>query len=276
MRECISSLISQNPDINHSLYDDADCREFIQLNFDEAVVQAYDTLIPTAFKADLWRYCILHQYGGIYLDIKFKPTAGFQFSTLFSPSPIPQLPMLTLERKAPDWIPGLWDPDTFGIYNGFMITPPRNPIMLECITRIVHHTQNRILYPRPSTAKYMTSALYITGPGLLAEVLHDSKRGAEAQSAQPIGPSYDSLMALPEVRMYYGARMKPYASHEVPYISTKKGEDPHHHEGIILEMYDEYRQDLERDAHHSQRIAHYTVLWNQGKVYRTPEADAVT
>ena len=33
------------------------------------VRQAYDSLIPGAFKADLFRYCVLLIYGGVYADV---------------------------------------------------------------------------------------------------------------------------------------------------------------------------------------------------------------
>lgn len=50
-------------------FDDQMCRVFIKNNYDSKVLMAYDTLIPTAYKADLWRFCILYKYGGIYSDL---------------------------------------------------------------------------------------------------------------------------------------------------------------------------------------------------------------
>ena len=46
-------------------------REFISKYFNKDVLEAYDTLLPGAYKADLWRYCILYKMGGIYMDIKY-------------------------------------------------------------------------------------------------------------------------------------------------------------------------------------------------------------
>jgi hypothetical protein len=71
MRESVELLKSQNPEFTHYLFDDADCREFIAANFDYSVLDAFDRLIPGAYKADLWRYCVLYVRGGIYLDIKY-------------------------------------------------------------------------------------------------------------------------------------------------------------------------------------------------------------
>ena len=71
MKERVNILKLQNPEFNHYLYDDDDCYEFIKNNFSKDVLNAYDSLIPGAYKADLWRLCILYINGGIYLDMKF-------------------------------------------------------------------------------------------------------------------------------------------------------------------------------------------------------------
>ena len=58
-----------NPNYAYFLYDDDDCHAFIKKHFDDRVYNAYCRIIPGAFKADLWRYCILYIYGGVYCDI---------------------------------------------------------------------------------------------------------------------------------------------------------------------------------------------------------------
>ena len=50
-------------------YDDDDCIRLISQNFDPGVLKAYNMLKPTAYKADLFRYCCLYLYGGVYSDI---------------------------------------------------------------------------------------------------------------------------------------------------------------------------------------------------------------
>ena len=44
------------------------CDDFIKNNFDEKTYQAYSMLPINVMKADLWRYCIIYYYGGIYAD----------------------------------------------------------------------------------------------------------------------------------------------------------------------------------------------------------------
>ena len=78
MKQNYEYIKSMNPEFNHYLYDDDDCYEFIKNNFDSNVLYAYVSLIPGAYKADLWRLCILYINGGIYLDMKFKCVNNFK------------------------------------------------------------------------------------------------------------------------------------------------------------------------------------------------------
>ena len=68
---CVQSLIDFNPNFDYYFYNDFDCREFIKNHYNESVLNAYDILYPSAYKADLFRYLIIYKYGGIYLDNKY-------------------------------------------------------------------------------------------------------------------------------------------------------------------------------------------------------------
>ena len=71
-----------NDNINLEYYDDTGARDFIINNYPSEVLWAYDKLIPGAYKADLWRYCVLYINGGIYVDIKFIIDGGWHFSNI--------------------------------------------------------------------------------------------------------------------------------------------------------------------------------------------------
>ncbi len=66
-------------DFKHTLYDDDSLRNFIQIHFDLDVLCAYDKLIPLAYKADLGRFCLLFEYGGIYADLAIYFFQRFYF-----------------------------------------------------------------------------------------------------------------------------------------------------------------------------------------------------
>jgi len=54
---------------DYNFYSDEDARTFLSSHFPPEVREAYDALIPGAYKADLFRYCILLIHGGIYADV---------------------------------------------------------------------------------------------------------------------------------------------------------------------------------------------------------------
>ena len=82
MRRNIDLLKQNNPEFKHYLYDDEMCRNFIKENFNNDTLWAFDKLRPGAYKADLWRYCVLYIHGGIYLDIKFRSLNNFRLIEL--------------------------------------------------------------------------------------------------------------------------------------------------------------------------------------------------
>ena len=142
MKENIERLKSKNPDFEYHLFDDDDCREFIKEHFEEEVLNAYNKLIPGAYKADLWRYCILYINGGVYLDIKYSNVGDFNLITLTDNEYF----VIDIPKSGS------------GVYNAFMICKPGNKILLEAINRIVKNVDNEY---------YGESALYPTGPMLL-------------------------------------------------------------------------------------------------------------
>jgi mannosyltransferase OCH1-like enzyme len=70
MYDAVNTWIDKNPDWEYHFFDKDDRRNFIKENFPKKVLDAYDTLLPGAYKADLWRYCVLYIHGGVYVDIK--------------------------------------------------------------------------------------------------------------------------------------------------------------------------------------------------------------
>jgi mannosyltransferase OCH1-like enzyme len=149
MQESVNKIQRTNPEFTYIFADDDDCYEFIKNNFPPSVSDAYERLIPGAYKADLWRYCVLYIYGGIYLDIKFRPINGFKFINI-----------VDKEHFVLDSPLG-WNNNQYGIYNAFMICKPRNKLLLECIEEIVKNVQNRF---------YGNLPLDPTGPNLLGRI----------------------------------------------------------------------------------------------------------
>ncbi len=153
MQECVDSLKRDNPELQYHLYDDGECRDFIKMHFEPNVLYSYDTLVPGAFKADLWRYCVLYKLGGVYLDIKYECINGFKLISLMDE-----------EHFVKDREEGMSPP---AVYNAFMICRPGNAILLKCIDKIVEHVSIKF---------YGTNALAVTGPIMMMQFFNKEEK----------------------------------------------------------------------------------------------------
>jgi mannosyltransferase OCH1-like enzyme len=155
MAENVKILKNSHPHFEYFLFDDDDCRRFIQTHFNNDVLEAFDTLIPGAYKADLWRYCVLYIHGGIYLDIKYQIVEGFR--------------LIVLTEKE-HFVCDREENGIQGIYNGVMVCKQGNPILLQCIQQIVKNVKDRF---------YGLNYLQPTGPQLLSLFLDPSHKDVD-------------------------------------------------------------------------------------------------
>jgi alpha 1,6-mannosyltransferase len=65
----MKSWVKFSNEFNYYFYSNKMCDKFMRENFDERIYKAYSMLPMGVMKADLWRYCIIYKYGGIYSDI---------------------------------------------------------------------------------------------------------------------------------------------------------------------------------------------------------------
>ena len=149
MKNIVNNITKNNPAFNYHLFDDSDCRNFILHNFDNDVLNAFDTLVPGAYKADLWRYCVLYKKGGVYLDIKYEPLNNFKFINL---------------TEKEHWV---LDMDKNGIYNALMVCKPGNSILLKAINQVVKNVKTKF---------YGISPLEPTGPLMLSKFFTNSEK----------------------------------------------------------------------------------------------------
>jgi len=178
MYNAVAKIRKLNPRFNYKIFDDNDCREFIKNNFKHDVLNAYDNLIPGAYKADLWRYCILYKCGGIYLDIKYEPLNGFRFINL-----------LEKEHLVADL-------DNVCIYNALMVCKAGNEILLKVINRIVENVQTKF---------YGECYLSPTGPRLLSNFVSTNDDIVDLKHSQ-LDSNYKLLSYnnIPILKSYYG------------------------------------------------------------------------
>jgi mannosyltransferase OCH1-like enzyme len=176
-----------NPKFNWHIYDDNDCREFIKNNFHEDVLNAFDNLIPGAYKADLWRYCILYVNGGIYMDIKFRCVNGFKFISLTEKE---HFPTDVIIAEYPN-------EKNKAVYNGFMVSLPKNTKLLNAINKVVQNVKNHF---------YGNSPLDPTGPIMFGKFFnYDEKKKSVTKryvGKQGNGVSIGGIIILDEYLEY--------------------------------------------------------------------------
>jgi mannosyltransferase OCH1-like enzyme len=136
-----------NPHYTYDLFDDRDAGQFIKDNFDKDVYDVFNKLTIGAFKADLFRYCVLYINGGVYADID---TICMNNLDLFLKNDIEFATPIDFNTNH------TWG--KYNLFNAFMASIPRHPILLDCINRVVYNVKNNI---KPS------SSVDLTGPGVL-------------------------------------------------------------------------------------------------------------
>jgi mannosyltransferase OCH1-like enzyme len=213
MKNNITTLKNQHPEFKYHLYDDNMCRDFIQEHFDDDVLYSFDKLKPGAYKADLWRYCVLYIHGGIYLDIKYKCANGFNLIELTDKE------YYVIDR-----------PQTIGgIYQALLVNLPRNKLLYEAIYKIVEYCKN-------NTYTKITP-LCVTGPGLLYELMdYDTYSCLKLKNIGDIITRNDKniLIYYPEYRseqrktqktQYYDMMWRTKNIYNYPVLKSKKTYD---------------------------------------------------
>jgi mannosyltransferase OCH1-like enzyme len=148
MRRAMRSFTKFNSRISAFLYDDKEARQWIykqelKQKLPPNTLRAYSSLRPGAYKADLWRYCVLYVNGGYYADAKMRLLR----------------PLRTFIRKN-DRLVVVRDHLRGDIYNAFMAARPGHPVLRKAIAISIRNILAR---------KYGRGALDITGPSVLGQ-----------------------------------------------------------------------------------------------------------
>ncbi|CAB9500272.1 glycosyltransferase [Seminavis robusta] len=154
----------------HNFYDDATAAKFLEKHFPSQVLEAYNAIQPGAFKADLFRYCVLLIQGGVYadmdvlletnLELAIDPDVGFM-------TPIDE--------------PGIRVKQQSCLWNGFMAVAPGHPFVAKTIEIVVNNIRNRftsvdyddMLCPGPIlSTSHSFDILFTTGPCILGTAMN--------------------------------------------------------------------------------------------------------
>jgi len=126
--------------------------------------EAYSSLRPWAYRADLWRLMVLWAHGGIYIDAKYvfaQPTASWvdQYNDSFA---------LCWDTRDLDKTGKANGPDELRYFNAILAARPRQQSVLEVLRHIINNVKSRFYGNR----KDAHNDLYITGPGALTTAVN--------------------------------------------------------------------------------------------------------
>ncbi|QNJ01761.1 glycosyltransferase family 32 protein [Synechococcus sp. PROS-U-1] len=150
IRHHIEIFKAFHPTCKHILWDNEMARRLITERFENRVIRAYEKLIPSAYKADLARLCILYEFGGIYSDLSI-----LYINTMDH--------LLKGETKTfmfrLDWNPG-------SVHNAIILTKRKAEIIGELILKVVENVESEY---------YGETELDPTGPEMISKHLKRRK-----------------------------------------------------------------------------------------------------
>jgi len=175
----------------YKFYTDDVAREILKTHFPKEVLEAYDALKPGAFKADLFRYCVLLIYGGVYadmdvmlesnLDAAISPDVGF---------------MVPVDE------PGTPVNKRMCLWNGWIVAAPGHPFLAQAIETVVNHVRNRFtsvdvdatFCPNPElSVLHAFDTLFTAGPCILGSVMNRVLGRNGQEQFEPGSMTHDTI-----------------------------------------------------------------------------------
>ena len=116
MEKYASNWKKINPEYEIKLYDDNLCEQFLLNEYGQLHLDIFRFITDGPIKADFWRVCILHKYGGIYSDIDNQPL----------------VPIKDFLDDSVDFVTcsSYW---VFNFNPNFIVSNKNNPILEKCI-----------------------------------------------------------------------------------------------------------------------------------------------
>lgn len=155
----------------YHFYDDAASAQFLSAHFPPQIREAYDAITPGAFKADLFRYCVLLIRGGVYADMDIMLESNLDHALSAS------VGFVTAQDE-----PGEKIGHRSCLWNGFLASAPGHPFLAKTIENVVNNIRNRftsvdyddMLCPNPVlSVSHTVDTLFTCGPCILGASIND-------------------------------------------------------------------------------------------------------
>jgi mannosyltransferase OCH1-like enzyme len=221
--------LEKSPEYTMFYFDDFDCQCFIEENYGMEYLSLYNKLIPTAFKADLFRYLLLYKHGGVWMD--FSMSLNIPLDKI-----IAQFKQVYVRDRI-HLMHGNWI-NKVAIYQGFLCTVKGTEVLRITIERCLKNIKDRNL---------TLSCLAVTGTILLGMVYRElgidgtNSLGTNTESTK-IGYITNSIYMY----AYEYEHDNVILDNDTPIINIKHPD----HYSLIYKNRD-----------------HYGELWNQQKVF---------
>ncbi|MAH20706.1 MAG: hypothetical protein CMB96_04620 [Flavobacteriaceae bacterium] len=234
--EQFKAMKDLNKHITFHLFNDDDCRNYIKNNFETKVLWAYDSLNPSAYKADLWRYCVLYKEGGIYLDIKLL---CYELDLLRKEKFL-RVEDLQMGPCQFSRLETYYDEDYYshnkpapGLWQAVMAAEPGHTVLKQAIDTIVDNVFHSF---------YGINPLSITGPGLIGNI-------ANSNNVIPCGMKLHKISVGPEQEWIH------VLFNGVPIVK-------------LIDYYRHYSNYNYSKNHIDHNSNHYSTLWSKGNVFK--------
>jgi len=155
----------------YRFYSDDDAAEYLTTHFPPEVKEAYDAVMPGAFKADLFRYCALLIDGGVYADMDVLLETNLDAAVRGD-----------IGFMTPVDEPGSSVGHRMCLWNGLIAAAPGHPFLAKAIETVVNNIRNRftsvdvdnMLCPSPELSiAHSFDILFTAGPCLLGAAIND-------------------------------------------------------------------------------------------------------
>lgn len=146
--DLMKATVQQNPDFIQVYYSDEAIVKFIEKHYPQ-YADLYHSLIPGAYRADVWRLLVLYHFGGIYADM------GTKFLR----------PIREFVKEEDEFVIPI-DIDQTATWNAFMAFSPRHPLLrfvLDWVLDMIRHQ------------RYGCNNLDITGPKAIGRALNQCR-----------------------------------------------------------------------------------------------------
>ena len=168
-RKWVDSWKQKNPSFVHKLYDDAECKIVVASSYPE-FLELYDSLPTGVQKADLFRYLVIHKFGGVYADLDTSC----------------QVPIADALKGHSIIVGKESNQYQFQLLQWFFAAAPRHPVFLEIAREIKKRMSNPEMMekdPRYAKSKDKNNAkiLYQTGPWVFTDVMKKYIDSGDAQ-----------------------------------------------------------------------------------------------